>query len=469
MKKCCGGSAPSCSCRKKTIIFDLDGVLVDTLPIHFQTFNESIKQVIGENYIIPVDKYKQHLEGLSTNDKLKYIYDTNPEITLEQCEHIYYRKQELTIQEYSLLSPDNSILSLLDKLSKKFNLICCTNSNKKISSLLLDRIGVSKYFSYILSSDDIQNRKPYPEIYWKGMSLVGSYPHETLILEDSILGITGALISGCKVYRITKPGEISYDKIISHFKNTKKPMNVLYHDTLNVVIPMAGVGSRFKSAGFDLPKPLIDVDGRTMIRAVVDSINIQSNYIFLVLKEHIERYNIDKILKEIVPQCKVITVESITEGAASTILLGKEYIDNNHPILIVNSDNIILWDPVDFFTEMETSEYDGGIVYFEDTDPKWSFISVDDNNLITQVAEKEVISNYATAGIYYWKKGSDFVKYSQQMIQKNIRVNNEFYIAPVYNEAIQDGMHISPYRLEKDEMWGVGTPEDLDHYKNNFL
>ena len=466
MKKCCGGISPSCSCRKKTVIFDLDGVLADTVSIHQKTFNQAIEQILGTYYTISNEVYKKVFEGLTTNEKLKIIYNEYPEVDFTSCEKIYYRKQELTINEYNKIEPDTTLIGLLNKLSKKFNLICCTNSNKEICHLLLERLGIKEIFHYILTSEDVVNRKPHPEIYWKAMLLVNSYPHETLILEDSKLGITAASSSGGKIYRITSPKEISYDKIINYLKESSNKMNVFNHDTLTVVIPMAGAGSRFSTAGYSLPKPLIDIDGRTMIRAVIDSLNVQARYVFLVLKEHVDRYNIDKILREIVPTCEVKVVDKLTEGAVSTILVGKELINNDNPLLIVNSDNIILWDPVDFFTEIESTNLDGSIVYFEDDDPKWSFIKVE-NELVTKVAEKEPISNLATAGIYYWKKGSDFVKYGEQMIEKDIRVNNEFYVAPVYNQAIEDGKKIGPYEISRDEMWGVGTPEDLEFYIQN--
>jgi dTDP-glucose pyrophosphorylase len=110
--------------------------------------------------------------------------------------------------------------------------------------------------------------------------------------------------------------------------------------------------------------------------------------------------------------------------------------------------------------KMQESNCDGGIVTFKSTNPKWSFAKVDENNFILEVAEKNVISDNATVGFYYWKKGSDFVKYAESMINKNIRVNNEFYICPVYNEAIKDGKKIVNYSIKK--MWGIGTPEDLN-------
>ena len=467
MKKCCGEkNLPSCICKKKTIIFDLDGVLADSVKIHQTTFNQALQDVLGLEYVVANEVYKKTYEGLTTNEKLKKLHNQYPNISLSDWEEVYNRKQELTLVEYSKFEVNNSLITLLNKLGPKFNLICCTNSNKKISHLLLEKLGIKEHFLYILTSEDITNKKPHPEIYWKAMLLTKSHPDQTLIVEDSKVGLVAAASSGAKVYRITFPGNISYTKILNYFNKSRTKMNVLSHDTLTVVVPMAGIGSRFSKAGFTLPKPLIDVDGRTMIRAVVDSLNVQAKYIFIVLKEHVQNFNIDKIVREIVPTCEVVVVEEVTEGAVATILTAKQFINNDNPILIVNSDNIILWDPVDFFTEVENTYLDGSIVYFEDDNPKWSFITIQDN-LITKVAEKQVISNFATSGIYYWKKGSDFVKYAEDMINNNIRVNNEFYVAPVYNLAIGDGKKIGPYQIDKEEMWGVGTPEDLNFYIEN--
>ena len=116
--------------------------------------------------------------------------------------------------------------------------------------------------------------------------------------------------------------------------------------------------------------------------------------------------------------------------------------------------------------EVENSKSDGYILTFESMHPKWSYIKVDQKNYVTEVAEKKPISNIATVGIYYWKHGKDFVKYAEQMISKNIRVNNEFYVCPVYNEAILDNKKIQKFDIDK--MWGIGTPEDLDYFVNNY-
>ena len=145
--------------------------------------------------------------------------------------------------------------------------------------------------------------------------------------------------------------------------------------------------------------------------------------------------------------------------------MAKELIDNDSPLFFANSDQYVDWDSSEFMYKMQETKADGGIVTFTSIHPKWSYAKVDDSGLVTEVAEKNPISNNATVGYYFWKNGSDFVKYAENMIDKNKRVNNEFYVCPVFNEAIADGKKISSFDIEK--MWGLGTPEDLNYFLEN--
>jgi dTDP-glucose pyrophosphorylase len=150
----------------------------------------------------------------------------------------------------------------------------------------------------------------------------------------------------------------------------------------------------------------------------------------------------------------------LTQGAACTTLLAVEHIDNDIPLLIANSDQLVDWDVFEFFDAVH--RYDGGLVTFKASDPRWSYAEVDDFGCVTRVAEKEPISQHATTGIYYWRRGRDYVRFARQMIQKNLRVNNEFYVCPVFNEAIGAGLRIRAHGAK--QMWGLGTPDDLEHY-----
>ncbi len=158
-------------------------------------------------------------------------------------------------------------------------------------------------------------------------------------------------------------------------------------------------------------------------------------------------------------------MDGLTEGAACTTLLAKDLINNDNPLLMANSDQVIEWNSNECLYAFDADAIDGGILTFKATHPKWSYAKVGDDGFVCEVAEKNPISDNATVGIYYWKRGSDYVKYAEQMINKNIRVNNEFYVCPVFNEAISDWKKI---RIkEVSQMWGIGTPEDLSHYLEN--
>jgi len=236
---------------------------------------------------------------------------------------------------------------------------------------------------------------------------------------------------------------------------------------VKILIPMAGEGSRFIKEGYTFPKPLIDVDGKPMIQAVVENLDFNNEYIFLVRKEHIEKYEglVDTLDRITNGRFQIVKVDSLTEGAACTALLAEEHIDNDEDLLIANSDQIIDYSSQNFRMLKALSKCSGIVFTFNAVHPKWSFIKTNSRGFATEVAEKRPISDIATCGIYWYRKGSDFVKYAKQMIEKNIRVNNEFYIAPVYNELIRDGKDLIPFYVH--EMWGIGTPEDLRRYLEN--
>lgn len=232
---------------------------------------------------------------------------------------------------------------------------------------------------------------------------------------------------------------------------------------LNIVVPMAGRGSRFADAGYVNPKPLIDVLGHPMIEYVTKNItpNCEHKFIYICQEEHLIKYNLEKKLRKMSPNCEIVTVDHVTDGAACTVLLAEKYIDNNNPVMIANSDQYVDTDINEYILTIGNA--DGLIMTMPADDPKWSFINYDEQGYVTMVREKEVISNEATVGIYNYAKGKDFVKYAHQMIDKNIRVNNEFYVAPIYNEMISDGKKIVFNNVGK-KMYGLGTPKDLEYF-----
>jgi len=230
---------------------------------------------------------------------------------------------------------------------------------------------------------------------------------------------------------------------------------------------MAGAGSRFVKAGYKKPKPFIDVLGKPMICHVLDNLNIpDAKFILLVRREH---YNSEpETIKWISEHYNVeyVFIEKLTEGAACTVLHAHRLINNNTPLLIANSDQIVDMNVADYISDSDNRHLDGSILCFTDYEqnPKWSFAKIDANEHVTEVKEKQPISPYATVGIYYFAKGRSFVEGAIDMIVRNERVNNEFYVAPVYNYAIARGEKFGIFNIEFSQMHGTGTPEDLDKF-----
>jgi HAD superfamily hydrolase (TIGR01509 family) len=452
----------------KLIIFDLDGVLVEAKEIHFKTLNQALWEIGQSNkYVITEKEHLSIYDGLKTNQKLELLTEKKG-LHPNTYETVWNRKQQLTIEAISELQPNTHLILVFKRLRDMgYKLACASNSIRRSVLVMLSKIGLIEFMDLIISNEDVKNSKPHPEMYWKAMSMMGCLPEETLIVEDSPHGLLAASRSRANVLRVDNPSDLTFEKISNKLKENKiMSIPKWQGGKMNVLIPMAGAGSRFAAAGYTFPKPLIDVNGKPMIQMVVENLNIDANFVFVVQKEHREKYNLDTLLNLIAPNCKVVEVDGLTEGAACTALLAKEFIDSDAPLFFANSDQFVEWDSNEFFYKMNETDADGGIVTFKATHPKWSFAKIDDNGIVTEVAEKNPISDLATVGFYYWKQGSDFVKYAEQMISKNVRVNNEFYVCPVFNQAIEGGKIIRTFDVPK--MWGTGTPEDLKYYLENY-
>lgn len=453
----------------KLIIFDLDGVLIDTKKLHFQAFNLSLKK-IDNKYLISFEEHLKFYDALSTYQKLNLLakYKKLPK---KYFEIIYNEKQ---IQTFKLLKKnlkkDPQLIKFFKKLKKnKYKIAVASNTIKKSLILILESIGIIQYVDFKISNEDVLSPKPHPEMFWKCMIHFKTLPDQTTIIEDSPKGRNAAQLSGANVVTVNERSDINEEFMKNFFegKSTNKKLPWISRD-LNILIPMAGLGSRFESAGYTFPKPLIEVRGKPMIQVIVENLNIKGKYIFVVQKKHYQKYNLGHLLKLITPNCEVIQIDGLTEGAACTTLVAEKYINNEKPLLIANSDQFIEWDSSETIYGFINKKVDCGILTFPSTHPKWSYAKINKEGFVTVVAEKKPISKHATVGVYYWKKGKEYVKYAKQMINKNIRVNNEFYVCPVFNEALLDKKKITISEIKKENMWGIGTPEDLNYFLKNY-
>lgn len=456
----------------KLIIFDLDGVLIDSRELHYDALNKALEKV-DSKYLISREEHLSLYDGLNTTKKLKMLTERKG-LPISVYDQVWKDKQEATFNLIRGFNKNYFLSSLFLEIKKKgYKIAVASNSIRETVKLSLISIGLIDSIDYFISNEDVKRTKPYPEMYWKCMSEMNALPKDTIIVEDSHIGRQGAMDSGAHLLPVENSQEVSSERMIKRLRDMmemiegKSKKTPPWRDSkLNVLIPMAGAGSRFASVGYTFPKPLIEVRGKPMIQVVVDNLNIEANFIFIVQKEHYEKYNLKYLLNVIAPNCKVVQVDGLTEGAACTTLLAKEYIDNDNPLVLANSDQFVEWNSNECLYAFSADSIDGGIVTFEATHPKWSYAKLGEDGFVSEVAEKRPISNMATVGIYYWNHGSDYVRYAEQMIQKNVRVNNEFYVCPVFNEAIQDGKKIRVKNIDK--MWGIGTPEDLNYFLDNY-
>jgi len=448
----------------KLVIFDLDGVLIDSRDIHYHALNAALMKV-GEQFVITYDEHLSSYDGLSTTVKLNKLTKEKG-LPADKHQQVWKDKQEETFRIFAELEYDPVLGMFFRELKDEgYQIAVCSNSIRNTVKIILMGLGILEYVDLYVSNEDVKRPKPFPEMYWKAMTELNALPKDTVIIEDSHIGRQGALDSGAHLVTVENRLDFCRDHILqvkSYLQNTSKTSIPWKSKNMNVLIPMAGAGSRFAAAGYTFPKPLIEVNGKPMIQVVVENLNIEAHYIFIVQKEHYEKYHLQYLLNAIAPGCSIVMIPGMTEGAACTTLLAKELIDNGDPLIIANSDQFVEWNSNECLYAFNADSIDAGIVTFESNHPKWSYAKLNEQGFVSEVAEKKPISDHATVGIYFWKKGSDYVKYAEQMIAKDIRVNNEFYVAPVFNEAIADGKKIRIKDAAK--MWGIGTPEDLNYF-----
>jgi len=376
----------------KLVIFDLDGVLIDSRELHYDALNEALKKV-GQEYVISREEHLSTYDGLNTTRKLELLSEQKG-LDRKYFNQIWQDKQNATFELIRKLPSNNTAKYIIDELKKKgWKVAVASNSIRETIRIALDTIGILGVVDYIVSNEDVKRTKPFPEMYWKCMTALNTLPKNTIIIEDSHIGRQGAIDSGAILYPVENANDL------------------------------------------------------------------------IVQKDHYEKYNLKYLLNLIAPNCKIVQVEGITEGAACTTLLAKEFIDNDAPLVMANSDQFVEWNSNECMYAFNADAIDGGILTFKATHPKWSYAKIGDDGFVSEVAEKKPISDNATVGVYFWKKGSDYVKYAEQMIANNIRTNNEFYVCPVFNEAIADGKKVRVKQIEK--MWGIGTPEDLNYFLEN--
>lgn len=462
-----------------TILFDLDGVLFDGVEFHKEMFMTAL-HTICPNTPITTDFHNTVLNGLSTKQKLDFLFKRKL-ITDEERQKINNEKVRKTTQGLATFQFKNTQIQdiILHLKTANYKLYCVSNSIRSTCDTVLDRLGILPSFSGIVSNEDIAQPKPSPDPYLHAFQTFGLHPYECIILEDSHHGRTAAYKTRAHVIPIVDTLDVTLSKILHEIEKTQMPRHIQDKQHVNIVVPMAGHGSRFSKVGYTVPKPFIPVFGKPMIQWVIENImpkdesyeditiptNIIPHFHFVAQAEHLKQYDLGKICRSLNIDYTITTVDVVTEGPACTVLLTKQHINNDMPLITINSDQFLDWNVGDFYKSLLNPEFDGCINTFHQSNPldlKWSYARIDEQGFVTEVAEKRPISDLATTGIYGWKRGADFVQCAEEMIAVNERVNNEFYVCPVYNWLLKKGGKVRTFNCKK--LWGLGVPEDLDHF-----
>jgi len=450
------------------LLFDLDGVLIDLRELHRDAYISAWNTLNPEAKIDSIF-HSKFLEARSTKDKIPICeHELNISVSIDSISSLKQTLTEQMMKDFSGLTSVTDTIRWLKSQGHK--LACCSNSIRNTIYIALNKLNIFDQFDIILSNEDVTQRKPHPEIYLKAAAHFGVSPATCLVFEDSIVGKTAAEAAGCTVIPITNASDLTIEFVslcINHASRIPPTVNEAEF-CINLVIPMAGLGSRFKKEGYTTPKPFLPIYGKCMYKWVIENMLPKNPMLRSKVRTHIvihqdhlslfDSTNTEDIQIHIVP--------ALTEGPACTVLSVKDIINTNNPLVIANSDQHLEWDSDALYYSLLHPNIDGIISTFIQPNPqdiKWSYAKIDHvNNKVIEVAEKKYISSNASTGIYGWSRGSDFVRYAESMIRQNIRVNNEFYVCPVYNEAIHDGKSI--HILECDKMWGLGVPDDYEYF-----
>jgi dTDP-glucose pyrophosphorylase len=242
---------------------------------------------------------------------------------------------------------------------------------------------------------------------------------------------------------------------------------------INILVLMSGSSQAFKDAGYAYPKNLVEIGSQPLLQRVLDHLHplreMDARFICVLHREENRKHHTGAVIQLLDPAAVLVELNGDTSGAACSALMAVEQVNNDDPLVIVNGDQLLLdVDLPSVVRDFQNRRLDGGVIVFEDIHPRWSFVKCDEQALIVETAEKRPISNLATAGFYYFAKGSDFVVAATEMIKKDAHTGGLFYICPAYNELILRHSHIGIHRIARKSYRSLATPADVHAYESHF-
>lgn len=443
----------------RALVFDLDGVLVDAAEWHYTALNEALEAF---GHAIPRADHERLYNGLPTVLKLEMLTERRG-LPKRLHRFIAETKQKRTMERLDReLEPNLDLQTTLARLKAEgLKLGVASNSVRDTVDLCLKRLGIESFFDVVLSNQDVEHPKPDPEMYLTAMERLGVAPDECVIFEDSMPGIQAARLAGARVAIVADVSELTYEFIHRRASPRRPPTAP---GVLQIVVPMAGEGRRFADAGYENPKPLIEIFGKPMIEWVIENVRPETRphrFIFLCREMDLGRFSLAEKLERLAPGSRAVGVPSTTQGAACTVMLAADELDPDAPLLIANSDQWVenAIDP--FLAFVDEAECDGAILTFPATDPKWSYALTRSDGRVVDVAEKNPISPHATVGIYWFRTARHYLEAAMDSMRADDRTNGEFYVCPVYKQLLRRGFDVRHFGIPTHAMHGLGTPEDL--------
>jgi len=380
----------------------------------------------------------------------------------------------------------NSDLVISGGFERYFNQLKSKNADAGVFTFN----SIHPQWSYVSSMDDQTVTQAFEKKVVSNKAIAGLYYFKTgdLFVKSAMSAIINqpqtenefyltaainyAILQGSRVVYVDIPENL-VNLLFSPAEIAKFSTNVEAQDkptlgNANILIPAAGLGSRFSLAGWKKPKPFIDLNGQPMFSHVVQNVSLPDARTTILLRNDHSALLENKTSVSETDSLTFVTIPELTEGTAITVLSQHQNINNCDPLLVANSDQIVDFDVEHYVNDCLDRGLDGSILVFRELsrDPKWSYAKLGTDGLVTEVAEKKPISDLATVGIYLFSRGKDFVSSCIDMVVANERVNGEFYTCPVYNYMIAAGMKIGVYEIQREQMHGLGTPDDLQAYIN---
>ena len=236
---------------------------------------------------------------------------------------------------------------------------------------------------------------------------------------------------------------------------------------MNIIALMAGDSNDFKENGYTYPKYLLELDNNPLVQNIVDSLKgLDCKITFIIRKEDNDQFFFGSSLRILAPFSDIVCISGLTKGAVCTTLFAIDSIANEDEVLLINGDQLVKHDMKEIITNFRERGLDGGIVTFESVHPRWSYVSLDEQDFVVQTSEKRPISNIATAGVYYYKRGLDLVESCFSVIKKDVQLNGSYYISSTFNELILKQKKVGIYQIDKNEYVSFATTQMYENYIN---